>query len=104
MNKYIKTDIEQGLKYLKAGIMNALSDIEKGEEKEIILGNHVPFSLVIECAESRGWTRDDYYDLDYNGWECDTWYHMIAPNGKNIIISGCLFKGIETKISESNEY
>ena len=28
MNKYIKTDIEQGLQYLKTGLMNALADIE----------------------------------------------------------------------------
>ena len=34
MHKYIKTDIEQGLKYLKVGIMNALANIESGEEKK----------------------------------------------------------------------
>ena len=34
MNKYIKTDIEQGIQYLKVGIMNALSNIESGEEKK----------------------------------------------------------------------
>ena len=35
MNKYIKTDIEQGLQLLKTGIMNALADIENGNEEEI---------------------------------------------------------------------
>ena len=38
MNKYIKTDIEQGLKYLRTGIMNTLSDIENGEEEEKAAG------------------------------------------------------------------
>ena len=32
MNKYIKTDIEQGFTLLKVAINNALADIENGEE------------------------------------------------------------------------
>ena len=55
MNKYIKSDIEQGLKYLKVGIMNALNDIESGKEKIIILGDYIPFSLIVGCAEEKGW-------------------------------------------------
>ena len=99
MNKYIKTDIEQGLKYLKAGIMNALADIENGEEDEITLGNNVPFSLVVECAEERGWKKDEHNDFDINGWECDCWYYMITPNEKVVMIESCLWKGCSTKLS-----
>ena len=44
MNKYIKTDIDQGIQYLKVGIMNALAAIESDEEEEIILGDYVPLN------------------------------------------------------------
>lgn len=99
MNKYIKTDIEQGLKYLKTGIMNALSDIENGEEETIVLGKNVPFSLVVECAEERGWRENESKDFDTNGWECDCSYYMITSNSKKICIESCLWKGCETRIS-----
>ena len=101
MNKYIKTDIEQGLKYLHTGIMNALADIESGNEKEIILGEFVPFSLVVECAEERGWTEMPYHDNDSmtNGWEHDCWYYMRIPNTEiEVCIESCLWKGQRTKI------
>lgn len=104
MNKFIKTDIEQALILLRTAINNALYDIENGIESEIILGNHVPFSLVVECAEGRGWVRDTYYDLDTtNSFECDCWYHMITPNNKSIEIWSCLFKGQKTRIRISDE-
>lgn len=103
MNKYIKTDIEQGLQYLRTGIMNALADIENGNEKEIELGEFVPFSLVVECAEKRGWKTDKHNDFDINGWECDCWYYMITPNNKHIEIWSCLWKGQETRIMLSDE-
>ena len=103
MNKYIKTDIEQALILLRAAINNALYDIENGIEDEIILGDHVPFSLVVECAEQRGWKEDEFQDFDTNGWECDVWYQMITPDNKNIEIWSCLWKGQETRIRLSNE-
>lgn len=96
MNKYIKTDIEQGLQYLKIGIMNALADIESGE-KEIILGDYIPFSLIVKCAEERGWKSVG--DFDTNGWEVDCWYTMKLPNTKiEVTIYSCLWKGQETAI------
>lgn len=100
MNKYIKTDIEQGLKYLKAGIMNALADIESGEEDDITLGKHVPFSLVVECAENRGWIADDYNNDDMtNGWQVDCWYYMWTPNKtKYVCIESCLWQGQKTEL------
>ena len=90
MNKYIKTDIEQGLQYLKTGIMNALASIENGE-KEITLGDYIPFSLIRQCAEERGYSESD--DFDVNGWDCDCWYHITSPSGKNICIEGNLWYG-----------
>lgn len=106
MDKYIKSDIEQGIKYLKTGIMNALVNIEKGTETSIILGDYVPFSLVIECAEERGWRPwedDSSDDFDTNGWEVDCWYNMCLPNSETkVTISGCLWKGQKTTI-EINE-
>ena len=101
MNKFIKSDIEQGLQYLKTGIMNALADIESGE-KEIILGDCVPFSLIVKCAEERGWkswTDDLDEDFDTNGWEVDCWYDMRLPDSNTkVVISGSLWCGQKTTI------
>lgn len=86
MNKYIKSDIEQGIQYLKIGIMNAFSEIESGKEKEIKFEKRLPLYLVIQCAEERGW-EEDMDDWDWtNGWEVDFWYKMILPD-KNIHLS-----------------
>lgn len=99
MNKYIKTDIEQGLQYLKTGIMNALSDIENEEEEVIVLGEFVPFSLIVKCAEERGWKENPNMDWDWtNGWEVDCWYSMYTPSNKKVSIESCLWKGQTTKI------
>lgn len=100
MNKYIKLDIEQGIKYLKVGIMNALNDLETGEEKEIRFEAPIALQLIIECAKERGW-EEDMDDWDWtNGWEVDYWYKMIHPD-KNIrlSVSGSLIGGCSTIIS-----
>ena len=54
MNKYIKSDVEQGMSLLKVAINNALSDLEEGREKEIKFETSLPLQLIIQCAESRG--------------------------------------------------
>ena len=95
MNKYIESDIEQGLKYLKCAIMNSLSAIEEGETDHIVLGEHVPFSLIVQCAEERNWKEDPNMDFgDWtNGWEIDCWYYMYTPKKQKVCISSCLWKG-----------
>ena len=101
MNKFIKHDIENALSLLKIAIHNALSDIETGEEEEIILGEFIPFSLVVEIAEERGWRPWDIDkdDLDTNGWEYDCWYDMRLPNTENkVCIASSLWKGQKTKV------
>lgn len=105
MNKYIKTDIEQGIKYLKIGIMNALSAIESGEVKEITLDASIALSLIIKCAEERGWITDPDMDWDWtNGWEIDYWYTMKTPNEKYIDISGSVLNSnkINLKVNQDN--
>lgn len=99
MNKYIKTDIEQGIQYLKVGIMNALSDIESGKEKEIRFETSLPLQLIIQCAEERGW-EDDHEDDWTNGWGVDYFYRMINPNIKDkyLGIGGSLLCGNNTYI------
>jgi hypothetical protein len=93
MNKYIKTDIEQGIQYLKVGIMNALSDLENEKEKEIRFGTPIPLQLIIHCAEERGWESNPIDDWT-NGWEVDYWYRMIHPNRKDYLsINGSLLCG-----------
>lgn len=94
MNKYIKTDIEQGIQYLKVGIMNALADLEEGKEKEIRFETPIPLQLIIKCAEERGW-EDDHEDDWTNGWEVDYFYRMIHPDKKDkcLHINGSLLCG-----------
>lgn len=103
MNKYIKTDIETGLSYLRTGIMNTLAAIEEGEVNEITLGHHVPFSLVVKCATSRGWIEDKDSKFDFDGWEVNCVYYMITPTDKHVIIESSLWNGLPTKILIDND-
>lgn len=73
MNKYIKTDIENGYKYLKSGIINALNDIISGEESKIELGYRVPLEFIEDCMmeldmtvtdKSSNWIEGVFYTLD----------------------------------------
>ena len=94
MNKYIKTDIEQAFILLKTAIMNALSDLEIGVEKEIRFKLPIPLQLIIKCAEERGW--EDDHDNDWiNGYELDYFYRMTNPNIKDkcLRINGSLLYG-----------
>jgi hypothetical protein len=98
MNKYIKTDIEQGVSFLKIAINNALADLEEGRKKEIRFETPIPLQLIIHCAEERGW-EDDHEDDFTNGWEVDYFYRMVNPNIKDkcLGIEGSLLCG-NTKI------
>ena len=104
MNKYIKTDIEQGIQYLKVGIMNALADLESGKEKEIRFETSLPLQLIVECAEERGW-EEDMDDWDWtNGWQVDYWYYMKFPNKDiSLMISGSLLEGNTELIIDNDE-
>lgn len=99
MNKYIKTDIEQGMSFLKVAINNALADLEEGREKEIRFEASLPLQLIIHCAEERGW-KDDHEDDWTNGWEVDYCYRMIHPDIKDkcLNIGGSLLCGNNTYI------
>lgn len=102
MNKYIKTDIEQGITFLKVAINNALADLEEGKEKEIKFDTSLPLQLIIECAEDRGWESNPIDDWT-NGWEVDYWYRMIHPNRKDYLsINGSLLCG-NTSLEIENE-
>ena len=100
MNALINSDIANAMVLLRAAINNAMDAIEKSEVEKIVLGDHVPFSLVVEIAESRGWKSDNYHNDDFtNGWEVDCWYYMWTPDNKYVMISSCLWKGQKTSIS-----
>ena len=103
MNKYVKTDIEQGIKYLKVGIMNALADLENEEEKEIKFDVPIPLQLIVKCAEDRGWI-DDHEDDFTNGWEYYYWYRMISSDEKRYLnIYGSLLCGNSSIDITNNE-
>ena len=104
MNKYIKTDIEQGLKYLKVGVMNALADIESGEENEICLKGPIALKFIIDCAEERGWKEDPDMDWDWtNGWQVDYFYYMITSFNKKVGIYGSLLESNNVRLIVDNE-
>ena len=84
MNKYIKSDIQQGLTFFKIAITNALSDLESGREKEIQFETDLPLQLIIQCAEDRGW-EDDHEDDWTNGWEVDYFYRMSHPSREDYL-------------------
>ena len=93
MNKYIKSDIQQGLIFFKIAITNALSDLESGREKEIQFETDLPLQLIIQCAEDRGW-EDDHEDDWTNGWEVDYFYRMSHPSREDYLhINGSLLYG-----------
>ncbi len=73
MNKYIKTDIENGYTYLKIGVTNALSDIDNGEEKKIEFGHSIPLSLIKECLREMSWAITD---VDFD------WLEAVSPTSK----------------------
>ena len=54
MNKYIESDIENGIKQMRIGAMNALYDIDSGETDFIDLDN-IPTGLLINCIEKSKW-------------------------------------------------
>lgn len=98
MNKYIKTDIEGAVIQMKAAIMNALYDIDTGEEKEIDLGPNISWNLFYKCLQEAGW-KENMDDWDSNGWEVDFWYTCESPSGKHVIIQGSLWCGQNYKIT-----
>ena len=103
MNKFIKTDLEQAASYMKAAIMNALHDIDSGEERAIGLGDFIPWPLFVKCLKESGWLEDnDKYDT--NGWQCDFWSFWESPSGKNVEISGSLWYGnYEIRVNHDDE-
>lgn len=89
MNKFIKTDIENAVIQMKAAIMNALHDIDSGEETYIDLGENISANLLFHCLEEAKWEEDeDSYDT--NGWGVDFWEYWYAPSGNRVLINGSL--------------
>lgn len=79
MNKYIKTDIENAEKYMKSAIMNALHDIDSGEEDEIDLGPNISWNLFSNCLNEAGWKEDRDF----------IWTYYRSPSKKCCCIDGC---------------
>ena len=82
MNKYIKSDIENGISYLKAGIINALRNVYYGEETEIYLGKFIPISLILECCK--------FFGLDAKLSKEDAFYKIEDKEHGIVFIHGLL--------------
>lgn len=100
MNKYIKTDLEQATSYMRIAILNALHDIDSGEEIEIDLGPNISWNLFNDCLNEEGWKEGDF---DTNGWEIDFWMNWTSPSGKYCLIQGSLWCGQNYKIRVEDE-
>lgn len=80
MNKYIKTDLQDSIKLMRVAIMNALNDIETGEETRINLGPYISQPLFIECLQETNWKiENEDYDSYY--------YEVKTPTDKKVIIN-----------------
>jgi len=77
MNKYIKTDLRDSIKLMKIAIMNALNNIETGEETKINLGCYIPQSLFLECLQEAKW------EVEIGDLMC---YETKTPSGKKVLI------------------
>lgn len=94
MNKYIKTDLEQAEILMKSAIMNALHDIDSGEEIKIDLGPNISWNLFYKCLQEADWQPDQSYDpISTNGWEVDFFTYWISPSGLSVEIKGSLWCG-----------
>lgn len=98
MNKYIKTDIENAFIYMKAAIMNALNDIDIGEEKEIDLGPNISWNVFYNCLVKANWKNDESFDWETSGWESNFCTYWISPSGKYCVIEGSMWYGQNYKI------
>ena len=82
MNKYIRTDLQDATTNMKVAIMNALNDINKGEETYINLGKYISHFLFIECLEKAGWKPEKYLNETINVESC-----MYTPSNKIVIVT-----------------
>lgn len=58
MNKYIKTDLEQAVSYMEIAILNAVYDIDSGEEEEIEMSPYLSLKLIHKCLNLEGWVYE----------------------------------------------
>lgn len=96
MNKYIKSDLEQSITYMKSAIMNALHNIESDEEVDIEMSKYLSPSLLRECLKSRDW---NFYDED------EEFTYYVNPDEKYLLIDNNNFTFYRGDDSEySNPY
>lgn len=80
MNKYIKTDLQDSIKLMRVAIMNALNDIENGEETRINLGPYISQPLLLECLQEAKW------DIEFDSNEY-IYYEVKTPSNKEVLIT-----------------
>lgn len=100
MNKFIKTDIENAVIQMKAAIMNALYDIDSGEETYIDLGENISANLLFHCLEEAKWKKDSEEIKVITG---NFWSYWFSPSGKYVQVTGCLQNGLNFVIKIYDE-
>lgn len=85
MDKHIKTDIENGISYLRVGIIGALTDVINGKESIIQFDAHIPYSIVsMSCCGILSNNLDIKLGIDE--WNIRDDEHLIT-------ITGCWYSG-----------
>ena len=95
MNKYIKFDIESAIVQMKAAIMNALHDIDSGEEKEINLGPYLSELLFYNCLIESNWTKN--LSVKFQNSAEKEWK---TYSGKCVLITGSYGQDYKIKLIE----
>lgn len=102
MNRFIETDITNGLLYIKAAIMNALYELDNGDETELSLNTYVPYLLIRDCLDSSGWISQGDYRA--HGQTVDFCEHWMSPTGKIIEVSGSFLAHDNLTFYIDNDY
>jgi hypothetical protein len=87
--KFISYDYDNGVRYLKSAVMNALSVINNKEDSEIRFLKYMPKSLVLDCIKELNWKIGN---------------SVSSPNGEVVTItseSGVVFD-VVNPIGDSN--
>ena len=91
MNKFIKEDLHNGMRYTWCGVMNVIADLENNKLTEFNFGEFVPYPILRRILEERHWKEED--DMDTNGWEFDFWITWKSPMDKLYEVSGSFILG-----------
>lgn len=64
MNKYINSNITNGIKQIRIGILNAIHEVIRSNTNKIEFEEHIPYSLLLECLDELGLHNESQHFVD----------------------------------------